>query len=160
MAAQVVNASPGRVEFRRTDGLHIPVDDASADGLFCISVLEHIEDPIPVVAEVARVLKPGGLFVVTLDVDLRGNVDIGPEKFARVMGAFEERFERVVPERVIHPRRMLDTVTGPYPRAKERRVWGIMFRTSDGRMLPLIGGPTVDEPTHLAVYGAAMTRRL
>lgn len=159
LARDVVDARPGSVAFAMTDGLHVPLDDGAADALYCVSVLEHIADPVPVIAEAARVLKPGGLFVVTLDIDLRGNVDIGPEKLRPVMRAIDDRFERIVPERFVHPRRMLDTVSGPYPRKKERQQPGLMWRTAENKMLPVLGGPTLTEPTHLACYAAAMTRR-
>lgn len=40
--------------------------DASVDGAFSNSVLEHIPDLKPVLGEVARVLRPGGRFVFTV----------------------------------------------------------------------------------------------
>ncbi|TDI29994.1 MAG: glycosyltransferase [Acidobacteria bacterium] len=41
-------------------GESLPLADASCDVVTCCSVLEHVEDPRAVLAEVARVLKPGG----------------------------------------------------------------------------------------------------
>lgn len=38
----------------------LPLDNASVDGILCISVLEHIEHPETAFAEMLRVLKPGG----------------------------------------------------------------------------------------------------
>ncbi|MCZ6832114.1 MAG: class I SAM-dependent methyltransferase, partial [Acidobacteria bacterium] len=38
----------------------LPLADASCDVVTCCSVLEHVQDPHAVLAEVARVLKPGG----------------------------------------------------------------------------------------------------
>jgi SAM-dependent methyltransferase len=45
------------------EGAQIPADDASFNTVTSISVLEHIPEIDPVIAEVARVLKPGGQFV-------------------------------------------------------------------------------------------------
>lgn len=45
------------------EGAKIPADDASFNTVTSISVLEHIPEISPVIAEVARVLKPGGRFV-------------------------------------------------------------------------------------------------
>lgn len=49
-----------------TGGQEIPEADASFDFAFSNSVLEHIPDVAGVLDEVARVLKPGGLFVFTV----------------------------------------------------------------------------------------------
>lgn len=42
------------------DGAHLPMSSASFDGVVCLEVLEHVPDPSIVVAEIARVLRPGG----------------------------------------------------------------------------------------------------
>ena len=54
----------GRVHTAQGD--HVPEPDASFDFVFSNSVLEHIEDIEPVIAEVARLLRPGGVFVFTV----------------------------------------------------------------------------------------------
>ena len=50
-------------------GAAIPEPDAGFDFAFSNSVLEHIDELDPVMAEVARVLKPGGRFVFTVPAD-------------------------------------------------------------------------------------------
>jgi SAM-dependent methyltransferase len=50
------------VEFRTFDGLAIPAADGEFDSVYCKQVLEHVEQPGPLLADVARVLRPGGLF--------------------------------------------------------------------------------------------------
>lgn len=42
------------------DGHYIPVADATFDGVFSLAVLEHVPEPHRMVAEMLRVLKPGG----------------------------------------------------------------------------------------------------
>jgi SAM-dependent methyltransferase len=44
------------------DGVRLPFDDGSFGAVYCKQVLEHVRAPEPLLAEVARVLKPGGLF--------------------------------------------------------------------------------------------------
>lgn len=44
------------------DGVHLPFEDSSFDAIYCKQVLEHVRAPAPLLAEVARVLRPGGLF--------------------------------------------------------------------------------------------------
>jgi SAM-dependent methyltransferase len=40
----------------------IPYPDYSFDAVLCLWVFEHIEKPLPVLREINRILKPGGLF--------------------------------------------------------------------------------------------------
>lgn len=42
------------------DAAAIPVDDATFDAVLCTEVLEHVPEPIPVLKELARILKLGG----------------------------------------------------------------------------------------------------
>jgi 2-polyprenyl-6-hydroxyphenyl methylase / 3-demethylubiquinone-9 3-methyltransferase len=51
------------IEYVVGAGESLPFDDASFPVVYCCDVLEHVEDLDRVVAEVARVLEPGGLFL-------------------------------------------------------------------------------------------------
>ncbi|TVP71811.1 MAG: 3-demethylubiquinone-9 3-O-methyltransferase [Rhodobacteraceae bacterium] len=44
-------------------GEALPYSDASFDAVVCVDVLEHVRDLAQVLAETARVLRPGGLFL-------------------------------------------------------------------------------------------------
>lgn len=46
----------------------LPVKSASIDVVFCINVLDHVEDPKQALKEVKRTLKNGGFFVLVVDV--------------------------------------------------------------------------------------------
>ncbi len=48
------------------DGHHLPFADASFDTVLSIEVLEHVPDPDRMLAEVRRVLRPGGALLVTV----------------------------------------------------------------------------------------------
>jgi 2-polyprenyl-6-hydroxyphenyl methylase/3-demethylubiquinone-9 3-methyltransferase len=43
-------------------GEHLPFADASFDVVVCCDVLEHVQEVVQIVREIARVLKPGGYF--------------------------------------------------------------------------------------------------
>jgi SAM-dependent methyltransferase len=48
------------------DGVHIPYEDGAFDGILCTQVLEHVADVERLLAECNRVLRPNGLFVVSV----------------------------------------------------------------------------------------------
>jgi 2-polyprenyl-3-methyl-5-hydroxy-6-metoxy-1,4-benzoquinol methylase len=56
-----------RLSFVRiTTIARLALDDRSLDGVLCSSVLEYVPDPSACLAEFARVLKPGGLLLVSV----------------------------------------------------------------------------------------------
>ena len=63
------------------DGHELPFTDASFDGVWIQAVLEHVLDPAQVVAEIHRVLKPGGL--VYADTPFMQQVHEGAYDFTR-----------------------------------------------------------------------------
>ena len=72
----------------------IPAEDATFDAVLCTEVLEHVPYPIASVRELARVLKPGGLLILTVPSNCLRHMD--PYFFT---SGFSDRwFERVLPE--------------------------------------------------------------
>jgi SAM-dependent methyltransferase len=63
------------------DGLHIPFPDSHFDNIICTEVLEHAEDPDGLIAEMHRVLRPGGTLVATIPYSAR--VHYAPYDFNR-----------------------------------------------------------------------------
>lgn len=59
-----VECNPFLDEGRVASGAAIPYLDASFDVVFADNVAEHLDDPEGVLREVARVLKPGGRFLI------------------------------------------------------------------------------------------------
>jgi 2-polyprenyl-6-hydroxyphenyl methylase/3-demethylubiquinone-9 3-methyltransferase len=51
------------IDYRHGGGEDLPCNNASFDIAYCLDVLEHVADLDRVIAEVARVLKPGGVFI-------------------------------------------------------------------------------------------------
>jgi SAM-dependent methyltransferase len=53
------------VRFLRADLNAVPFGDATMDVVLCAEVLEHMTNPRAAIAEMARILKPGGYAVIT-----------------------------------------------------------------------------------------------
>jgi ubiquinone/menaquinone biosynthesis C-methylase UbiE len=54
-----------RISFVRTDLEQLPLEDGSCDVALLLEIMLHLSDPRRVLAELARVLRPGGALVVT-----------------------------------------------------------------------------------------------
>lgn len=61
---QLRHGGYGKIDYV-CDASAIPVPDASFDVVLCTEVLEHIAEPLKVLAEFARILKPGGHLLLT-----------------------------------------------------------------------------------------------
>ena len=59
---------PDNMEFVVSKMEHTPIPDKECDIVFCISVLEDIQDPAPALKEFARILKDDGRIVITMDI--------------------------------------------------------------------------------------------
>jgi SAM-dependent methyltransferase len=111
-AAQRVDASPGAVDFELVNGGRLLSRDQAFDAVYSVSVLEHMPRPGEIVSEIARILKPGGLFLLTFDVDLCGHLEIGVEGYRRLRDALNANFMMEFPEITAHPMDMLTTSNG------------------------------------------------
>ncbi|MFE4702559.1 class I SAM-dependent methyltransferase [Streptomyces sp. NPDC056738] len=65
MARRAAERLPGAVV--RADGRRLPFPDGSFDAVCAVWLLHLLDDAGPVVAEAARVLRPGAVFVTTVD---------------------------------------------------------------------------------------------
>lgn len=62
--------SRGKADLRY-DGETLPFEDASFDTVLCAQVLEHTPTPRRIVSEIARVLRPGGLAIISAPFSFR-----------------------------------------------------------------------------------------
>jgi SAM-dependent methyltransferase len=54
----------GDIDYR-CDATSIPIEAASVDVVLCTEVLEHVSEPIRVLMELGRILRPGGTLILT-----------------------------------------------------------------------------------------------
>jgi SAM-dependent methyltransferase len=74
-------AMRGKEEIVAFDGVSIPFPDASFSTVLCTEVLEHAREPLKLISEIERVLKPGGRFLATVPFSAR--VHYSPYDFHR-----------------------------------------------------------------------------
>ena len=151
-AIPLVEARPGRVEFGLIENGRLPLADGAAAAVFCISVVEHIPQFEATVREMARVLQPGGLLVLTNDLDLRGDHEIGIPRYQDLRRALRRDFEPVHPEVSVHPADLLRTANGPYPSATPQGAARAWFQFKQRLVKPLLGRP----PRPLLAYDLAV----
>lgn len=67
----------GKITFVQAAGEGLPFADDSFDGVVCCLVIEHSEDADRVLSEIARVLSPGGIFLLLINHPLYQGVGSG-----------------------------------------------------------------------------------
>lgn len=88
-----INREEGsNIIFKEADIRKLPFKGDSFDIIYCISVLEHTCDYSTALSEFKRVLKKGGLFVITFDISLDGIADISIADAKRLINEIEETF--------------------------------------------------------------------
>lgn len=107
-----IDPDPTEVDLARARGLYrrlhvapgdaIPEPDAAYDIAFSNSVLEHIPDLPATLAEVARLLKPGGLLIATVPTDGFNRCLRGPGPLAPLLGRTREEYLAGIDHRLAH----------------------------------------------------------
>lgn len=89
-----INAARGNPPVSFVDAAlqDLPFDERTLDAICCISVLEHTDNYEEIVNEFARVLKPGGLCVLTFDLSLDGRFTLRREIATRLLDLLRGKF--------------------------------------------------------------------
>lgn len=159
-ACPVVDQDPGKVEFRLIETSSLPFGDSECDAVYCLSVLEHIENFENTILEISRILRDKGLFFLTIDLDLQGNSQIGVRPYRSLVESLRESFDLLLPDTTVHPADILDNLKGPCPMYvfdQRAQAW---HSFKQDLIKPLLGRrkrPLL--PMHLAVQGLALRKR-
>ncbi|WP_267640012.1 methyltransferase domain-containing protein [Haloarchaeobius amylolyticus] len=94
LAARRCDGQP-QVTLSKADARSLPVPDGAVDAATAVQVYEYLDDPADALAELARVLRPGGRAVVC-DTDFDSLVwrSADDERMARVLDAFDDHCPR------------------------------------------------------------------
>lgn len=89
-----VNATMGEQKVKFEEGWlqKLPFGDDSFDAVCCISVLEHTSNYSEILDEFSRVLRPGGLLVLTFDLSLDGRFELPRAVAADLLNAVGRTF--------------------------------------------------------------------
>ena len=108
-AARKRTAALSNVELRRGDLSALPIDDAACDAAILLLALTYVEEPPAALAEVRRILKPGGRAVI---------VDLLPhdrDDFRRQMGQLHPGFDPKATEQSLRTAGFTVAATRPLP---------------------------------------------
>ena len=82
------------VAFKAADLRQLPEPDGCFDIAYCLSVLEHTAGRHDIVSELSRVLKPGGVLVVSFDIAPDADSDISLADAGRLLRSLRDAFPR------------------------------------------------------------------
>jgi 2-polyprenyl-3-methyl-5-hydroxy-6-metoxy-1,4-benzoquinol methylase len=160
LAVQYIPHNPGSIDLIMINGDELPFANDEVDIVYCISVLEHVPDCERAVSELWRILKRGGLFFLTIDLDIRGDFELGVPKYRRLMKMLSLHFDFVWPVVTIHPSDILVSNTGPFGLKKPQGVRLSMHFFKQRVIKPIFGRRSTPLlPYHLTVEGIILRKR-
>ena len=149
---------PDRTRFIVGDMEALPVNEGAFDVAYSVSALEHVRHPVNATIEICRAVRPGGLIVLTCDVDTVGsgrgdNEGLPHNEFHRVQRALIDWTVPVYPPMWFSANELLtfqnrqSLLTGDAA-ARARRIVG--------RSLARYG---LRKRVDVAIFGAVLARR-
>jgi SAM-dependent methyltransferase len=127
-----VNNTMGESRVKFVEGMlqKLPFEADSFDAVCCISVLEHTGDYGAILDEFARVLRPGGLLVITFDLSLDGKFELPKQRAAELLSDLSKKF---VVSNDVDPHTELNRMDDP---ARERILTTDYVRETQPDLLP------------------------
>ncbi|MEI6457221.1 MAG: class I SAM-dependent methyltransferase, partial [bacterium] len=148
------------LDYSLLEGNRYPFPDQTFDIVYSISVLEHIEDLSSTIREILRVLKEDGSLFLTIDIDLRGDSEIGVEKYHSLKSHLAKHFDFLYPETTIHPKDLLTSENSPFPIPDLKGINKYSTQFKQRLLKPLLGRkPGPWRAPRLAVEGMILRKR-
>lgn len=109
------------------DGQTVPIKSGSIDGIFLECALSVMEEPEKVLAEIKRLLKPGGILIVS-DMYARNPFAIGPLRATRTGGCFSSICSQIEISSLIQSFNMEEVVWEDHSEAIRSMMGKIIFK--------------------------------
>lgn len=102
-AIEVIKPQNGKANFKLCSEDSLPFGDNEFDFVTSLSVIEHVNNLNKNISEIYRVLKPGGFFILTFDIDLSGEYELQPEKYNYFKNLLLNNFDIFLNYKINHP---------------------------------------------------------
>lgn len=92
-AKKLVVQRPDSISYSKQDISKVSYENATFDAIYCISVLEHCDEYDNIIGGFARILKPGGRLILTVDISLDGKSEISREQARHLIENMKKWFD-------------------------------------------------------------------
>lgn len=158
-AIQYIDYNPGELNFIRTTDNKLPFKNEEIDVIYSISVFEHIKNFDEILSEISRILKPNGLFLLTVDIDLRGDARLNKNDYKELVNYLYQYFNFLYLDKTIHPMDILTSLNSKYPLPKLNFFQAMHYLFIQYLIKPLIGKKSgLFPPPHLSVFSFALRK--
>lgn len=147
------------VSFQLLENSKISFQDKSVDIVYSISVLEHIESFENPIREIHRILKEDGLFILTYDLDLRGNQELSVKNYLKLNSILSTLFYNAYPEVTIHPADILKSDNSKYSIEPPFGLQYLIHLLRQGINLMTFKSIQPKIPFHLTVMGCTLRKK-
>jgi SAM-dependent methyltransferase len=120
--ARKINGS-GKAEFFIENMEKLSFGDSCFDVAYSISAIEHTPRPDRAVSEMCRVLRPGGLLLLTCDVEPHGSIGIRHGPFMELLNVLDRETDLLFPPMWSHPSEILTFKTRPDDKRSKLHRW-------------------------------------
>lgn len=113
-ACNALDLSNESIKFLLSKDNKIDIEDNYFDVIYSISVLEHIPASQFIISELYRLLKPNGLLILTIDLDMMGNAQIDLPSYFKLKNEIRKFFDDFYLNKLVHPVDILYSNEGKY----------------------------------------------
>jgi hypothetical protein len=104
-------------------------------------------------------MKPGGRLILTIDLDLLGNSEIGISKYCELIDILDKYYDYVYKDKTVHPADMLTTKNSPCPIENAPGIEYVKYYFKNNIRRYLLGRKVVTLPSLLAIQGFVLVKR-
>jgi len=157
-AIGIIKPKNGKANFKLCTEDSLPFNDSEFDIVTSVSVIEHVTDLEKNISEINRVLKPGGYFVLTFDLDLSGLHELKPAQYDEFIDILEKYFNFHIHNEIIHPNYNLTPKNSIKPATYYQNNFNAVFKRFKNSIKKVLGIKYFD-PGFLTIQGAVLKKK-